>query len=136
MLPEPAGRTRCKRTVMEFVGLETSSQIARNGLRETRPYLPPEAELVAVVVANEQCAYTLTRALGIGESPYHELLAVNALRLDPEVTAARLVRCIGALGNDPFEAKLARLLEDVPAVADDMFRVADTRPRSRFSHEP
>ena len=74
-------------------------------------------------------AVVLATALGVGPADDHELLAVEALRLDPKAAIARRVGSIGPLGDDAFEAELAGLFAEARATAGNVFAVAQSRNR-------
>src|SRR5580692_5741901 len=66
---------------------------------------------VGVVVAEQERAQPLARALRIGVAADHELLRVLALELQPVTRPRALVRRGGALGDEAFPAVAAGLLE-------------------------
>ena len=76
------------------------------------------------VVAQQQGADVRPASLGIGPANDHELLAVEALRLDPDPAVARCVGSIGALGDGAFQAQLAGLLAEARTVASNVLAVA------------
>ena len=70
-----------------------------------------------VVVAEQQCAEVAPRALRIRPATDDELLALLALELQPVRRATGGSRAIGALGDQPLPAGLARLREVGVAVS-------------------
>src|SRR6185503_18682657 len=78
-------------------------------VREAGPDAPAIAQLPSGFVdAEEQRAESCARAGGVGEAADDELLAAEALRLEPRAVAAAAVGGVPALGHDAFEAGLAR----------------------------
>src|SRR5439155_16030267 len=57
----------------------------------------------------------------------HQLFATEALDLDPIAAAAGDIRPIAALGDDPFQPKLARLTQEPRAVVLDVVAVLNRR---------
>src|SRR6185436_12524692 len=82
-------------------------------------------EAAAVVVADEERAESDAAALGVGEAADDELLAQEALGLEPVRAAARAVGLIAPLGDDALEAALAGKGEELAAAAGDVVAVAD-----------
>ena len=78
------------------------------------------------VVAQQQRADVRPAALGIGPAHDDELLAVQALRLDPDAAVAWSVGAIGELRDNTFQAQLAGMLAEAGAVARNMVAVAQT----------
>ena len=62
------------------------------------------AECVLLVVSDEQGTEVRPAAGRIGVAADDEFLLPDALQLQPILRAARDVRCIGALGNEPLPA--------------------------------
>src|SRR6185503_6422392 len=96
---------------------ELRAQLEQRGVRVAGADLAGVAQLVAVVVADEQRAEPDPAALGVGEPADHELLAQQTLGLDPGGAAARSIRLIAPLGDDALEAALARQREELGAAA-------------------
>ena len=69
---------------------------------------PRSEPALGVVHAEEQRAEADARAFGIGVAADDELLALEALRLEPVFVRARLVGRVAALGHDPFHAHACR----------------------------
>src|SRR3954469_4104921 len=105
--------------------VEAAPQVDGGLVAKAGADLAGEHEAWAVVVADEQRADPDAAALRIGEPADDELLALRAFRLHPAAMAARLVRTIAQLRDNPFEADVARLLEERSAAALDMFGIAD-----------
>jgi hypothetical protein len=61
---------------------------------------------------------------GIGPADDNELLAVQALRRDPDPTVAWSIGAIGELRDCAFQAELAGMLAEAGAVARDMLAIA------------
>jgi hypothetical protein len=78
------------------------------------------------VVAQQQGADVPPASLRVGPSNDHELLAIEALRLDPDAAVARSVWSVGALGDDAFETELAGLRAELRTVASNVLAVAQT----------
>src|SRR4051812_26743781 len=60
----------------------------------------------------------------VGPADDNELLAVQALRLDPDPAVARGIGSVGALGDGAFQAEPAGLRAKTRAVAGDVVRIA------------
>ncbi len=82
-------------------------------------------QATTIVVADEEGADTVARAIGIGEAADHELLPLDALGLAPQERATRCVGLVGTLGDDAFEPAFAGEAEELGALANDVVAVAD-----------
>src|SRR5580700_8034652 len=82
--------------------VESRAEIEEQLRVEAGADLSREDEVVAVVVADEQCTETGARALGIGEAADHELPRELALHLQPELRSPVLVRRASPLGDHAF----------------------------------
>jgi hypothetical protein len=78
------------------------------------------------VVAQLQRADVRPAALGISPAHDHELLAVQALRLDPDPAVPWSVEAIGELRDSTFQAELAGVLAEAGAIARNVFAIAQT----------
>ena len=59
----------------------------------------------------------LPASLRVGPSNDHKILAIEALRLDPDPAVTRCVWSVGSLGDDAFQIQLAGGLTETRAVA-------------------
>jgi hypothetical protein len=78
------------------------------------------------VVTEEEGADVPPASLRVGPSNDHELLAIEALRLEPDPTVARSIGSIGELWDDAFETELAGLRPKLRTVASNVLAVAQT----------
>jgi hypothetical protein len=62
-------------------------------------------------------------SLRVGPSNDHELLAIEALQLDPDPAVARCVWSVGSLGDDAFQTQLAGVLTETRAVTSHILIV-------------
>jgi hypothetical protein len=58
-----------------------------------------------------------TRSFGIGPADDHELLPIERFDFPPQAMVPRRVRSVNRLGNDAFEAELARVPQNKFVVA-------------------
>src|SRR6202012_4298330 len=97
--------------VVLLVGGQRVVQAGQRGPVEAGADLAGVAEqAVVVVVAEQQGAEPDAGALRVGVAADDELLAVQALELQPVAAAPGLVARVRALGQDPFPALLAGLV--------------------------
>ena len=75
------------------------------------------------VVTRQQGADVLPASLRVGPSNNHELLAIEALRLDPDPAVARSICAIDPLGDDAFQTQLAGVLTETRGAASHMLVV-------------
>jgi hypothetical protein len=125
MSTEPPGRRRFEWARDVFDPIQCPSQIERELVRESCADLSEKTRRGTVVVADEESADSEAAAFGIGESADHELLSLDALRLDPIAMASGAIRLVTSLRDDPFETRLAGVREDRVTIAVDVLRVAD-----------
>jgi hypothetical protein len=59
----------------------------------------------------------------VGPTNNNELLAIEALRLDPDPAVARCVWSVGSLGDDAFQTQLAGVLTETRAVTSQVLVV-------------
>src|SRR5688500_9672895 len=78
--------------------------------------MPDVHEVIAVIMAEEQCAEVLTCVSRFGVAPDHELLAKLDLELEPVARPdARVVSRVGALRDDAFPVVAPRAFEEPPS---------------------
>jgi hypothetical protein len=93
-------------------------------IRESRACPPGVAQSAIVgVVAEQRGADVRPAFLRVGPSNDHELLAIEALRLDLDPAVARCVWSVGSLGDDAFQTQLAGVLTETRAVTSHMLVV-------------
>src|SRR5207244_7561200 len=90
---------------------EALAQVEEGLARVASADLAGVAQLVAVVVADQQGAEADARTLRVGEAGDDELLPAEALDLHPRRAAARDVAAGGQLADDPLVAAPAGLAE-------------------------
>ena len=86
------------------------------------------------VVTRQQGADVLPASLRVGPSNDHELLAIEALRLDPDPAVARSICAIDLLGDDAFQTQLAGVLTETRPVTSHMLVVS--QPLDLFLEQP
>src|SRR5205823_14984793 len=79
--------------------------------------------------ADKERADPFARAFRVAEAADHDLMPLDALRLEPGPRAAGGVRQVAALRHDALEPESTRLGEHALAIADRVVRVADHVPR-------
>ncbi len=105
---------------------ELPPELAEQALGEPGPDAAREDELALVVVdADEQAADARARSLRLGEAADDELLALDALDLEPVTRSTREVRAVAALADDALEPVFAGLLEEGLGLVDDVRGVTD-----------
>src|SRR5215468_11441002 len=101
------------------------AEVDRHAAAEAGPDLAHVHETSRVVVhSEEQRTDAGAAALGIGEAADHELLLLDALRLQPAPAAARPVRRVPALRDHALERHAARLPEERLAASHHVIAVA------------
>jgi hypothetical protein len=75
------------------------------------------------VVTQQQSAEVPPASLRVGPTNDHKLLAIEALRLDPDPAVAWCVWSVGSLGDDAFKTQLAGVLAEARAVTGHMLVV-------------
>ena len=104
---------------------EALGELAASGEAEAGAGLAGEDQLAAIVVAEQQRAELPAALVRSHPAADDELLAVEAFHLQPILGPARAVGCPSALGDDAFEAELARLGEELRPLASQMIGIAD-----------
>ncbi len=82
-------------------------------------------QLAAFELAEQQRRERPPLLVGDAVAADDELLVAEAFDLQPARRPARHVRLVGLLGDDAFEAEAAGLRENLVAMSDDVFAVAD-----------
>ena len=100
------------------------------------PTLPAYLSRAVLVIPDEQRAEVGPAAGGIGVTADHELLLPDAFELQPVPRAARDVRRLRALGDQPLPARPARLREPPLRVVAPRFAELQRRARPDRLRQP
>ena len=94
----------------DFRPVEHRAELGEQLRVESRSDLAREHEVVALVVADEQCAEAHAGALRVGEAADDEVVYRFAFHLEPVLRPAMLVERVTAFRDHPFPALTARAL--------------------------
>ncbi len=115
-----SGRQRGKRRRPPLDRRQPARELANQALGKSSADPSGIGQMIlAVEVAQQQCAKTFSRSARFGEAADDELRVVLAFRFDPVQTAAGVIRRLATFADNPFQPGPPGLLEKLHSLADD-----------------